>query len=76
MERIKDPHGPFQRDSEVFVALVARYLRFMHTEPPRQFPLRNSLGDPQRDQQLSQSAEVVQVLELSPPCSQNGYMLE
>jgi hypothetical protein len=53
VERVQHLHRPFQRNAEVFVALVSRHLRFMHTKSLGQFSLGDSLRNAQRDQQSS-----------------------
>lgn len=52
VRRIQHLPSAFQRDAEVFVAFVSGHLRFLHAEPPGQFPLRDSLRNPQCDEQL------------------------
>jgi hypothetical protein len=42
IERIQYPDCALQRDAEVFVALVARYLRLVNAEPLGQIALRDS----------------------------------
>ena len=52
-------HSPFKRDPEIFVPLISRHLRLMDAKPPGQFPLRHSLRNPHRNQQVAQSTQVI-----------------
>src|SRR5580658_5139860 len=65
VERVEYFGGALERDAEVFVALVAGHLRFMHLESLGQLALRYSLGDAKRDQRLPQSAQILKIVEFT-----------
>ena len=62
---VEDLHGAFERDPEIFVALITRNLGFVHREAFCQFTLRNPLCNPERDEQVTESPEVFKFLKLS-----------
>ena len=45
VQRVEDFDGSFKRDSEVFVAFIARHLGLVHVESPSQLSLRYPLSD-------------------------------
>ncbi len=60
VEGIKDLGCALKGYAEVFITLIARYLRFMYAESASEISLRYPLGDTRRDEERPDSAQVIQ----------------
>ncbi len=65
VQRIEDFNGFFERDAAVLIALIPRDLGLVYFESSSQLALRYPLSDADRNQQVAESAKIVEVVKLT-----------
>jgi DNA-binding transcriptional regulator GbsR (MarR family) len=65
VERVQDLGRTLERGAEIFVSLIARDLRLVHTQTSRELALGDALRNARGNEEVTKASKVIELLEFS-----------